>query len=180
MQDYKNRQYERAIAQFEAAARVDPDSDIGQQSRLNGARAAAQYARIFDKNGNKEQAARWYQRAIQIDPDYAMPYHLLAVLVAERGDEARAEALWRQAIGLAEARLRRAPLSDEARVEAQDTLDYARLHWGYMNLRRGRRFYNERRIAEARLAFEEAIRIAPGTDADRIAQEWLSRLPALP
>jgi type II secretory pathway pseudopilin PulG len=180
MQDYKTGQYERAIAGFEAAVRVDPDSEVGRSARVNGARAAAMYASILNKNGNKAGAIRWYQKAIEINPAYAGGYHLLAVLVAERGDEQQAEALWRQAIQIAESQMRMGRLPPEARADAQETLDHAQLGWGYMLVRRGMRHLGERRLPEARRAFEDAIRVAPGTDADRIAQEWLSRLPALP
>jgi serine/threonine-protein kinase len=180
LRDYKNGQYERAISQFEAALRIDPHSDVGRSARLNGARAAAQYASILQKNGNRAQAARWYQKAIQIDPNYSGGYHLLAVLLAEQRDEQQAEMLWRRAIEVSEAQLRGGRLSAEARADAQETLDHAQLAWGYMLVGRGQRLVGERRVREARQAFEDAIRVAPGTDADRLAQEWLSRLPALP
>lgn len=180
LHDYNQKQYERAIAQFEAAARVDPDSEIGQTARFNGARTAARYAQIFEANGNRERAEYWYRRAIEIDPGYAMAYHFLATLAAAGGQEAVAERLWQRAIQVAESRLREPGLSAEVRAEAQQTIDQAQLAWGVLLLNRGQRLLSVRRYAEARRVFEAAIQVAPGTDVDRVAQEWLARIPALP
>ena len=42
----------------------------------------AKLARI---TGNKEESEKWLQKMMEQDPDFAQPYHDLAVLAQERG-----------------------------------------------------------------------------------------------
>jgi hypothetical protein len=179
-QAYRGHQYEVAIADFERAAQLDPRSDIGRASRLNGAHAAAEYGQMLEGNGNLADAGRWYDRAIRIDPTYALGHQLLARIEAQQNDEARAEFLWQRAMALAQARLQDSSSSADQRKEANAVLDQVPREWGNLLILRARKLLNANRTQEARDTFQRVIEIAPGTDVAATAQQWLDQLPTIP
>jgi tetratricopeptide (TPR) repeat protein len=177
---YGRELYEQALAEFEAAAQLDPESEVGQRARLNGARAAANYASLFQRAGNLVQAEKWFQKAIALDPQYAGAYNLLAHLMTRRGDEIRAEAIWQKAIEVAEAQLQAGGRTAEQKLEDRAALDSSRYNYGILLLNRGQRLANAGRISEAQNAWEQAMRVAPDTDVFQWAQQRLQQLPTIP
>jgi serine/threonine-protein kinase len=179
MRAFNGRAYEAAIAAFLNAAEAGKGTPRGTANRMNAARAAAQYARLFERGGNQDQAAHWFQRAIEIDPEYSLCYHLLATLVWRR-DEVRAEQLWREAIRLAERQVQQQGLSEQQRADARSVLDQAPSSYAYLLIIRGDRLALAQRLREAQTAYEQAMQAAPGTDMFHAAQTRLSALPTLP
>jgi tetratricopeptide (TPR) repeat protein len=176
---YKGKQYERAIAEFERAAQVDPRSEVGRTARLNGAHVAAEYGQILEGNGNLGDAKRYYERAIRLEPSYALAHQWLARVVAQQGDD-RAEFFWQQAIALATAQSQQSGLTDDQRKEADSVINEAPREWGNFLLQRAHKFRFAGRIQEARDTFQRVIEVAPGTDAAAVAQQWLDQLPSIP
>jgi tetratricopeptide (TPR) repeat protein len=75
----------------------------------------------FAEKGEPEQAVRWYEAALAVDPDYGVAYANLAVIAYARGADAeatrlleRAHALGNRKLAHAEARERGAMLSSMA------------------------------------------------------------------
>jgi tetratricopeptide (TPR) repeat protein len=179
MKAFNGGLYELAIAEFLNAAEAAKGSTIGDANRMNAARAAARYAEVLRRSGNLAEMERWFQRAIEIDPEYALCYHLLASQIWRR-DEVRAEQLWREAIRLAERQIQDPKLSEQQRADARSVLDQAPPSYGYLLIIRGDRLFQQQRIREAQAAYEQAMQVAPGTDIFQAAQTRLSSLPTIP
>jgi tetratricopeptide (TPR) repeat protein len=83
-------EYDRAIADFDAAIRLDPAS----ASTFNN-RGSAWYAK-----GDPDRAIADFDKAIQLDPDYAFAYNNRGEVWKDKGDFNRAIADYGKAIGL--------------------------------------------------------------------------------
>jgi peptidoglycan/xylan/chitin deacetylase (PgdA/CDA1 family)/uncharacterized caspase-like protein len=79
---FKERRYEEALKEFQAAVKLDPKSAV----------AANNVGWAFNKLGNTDEAIRWTEKAKAIDPNRAIAYVNLADLYYQlnRTDDARA------------------------------------------------------------------------------------------
>jgi tetratricopeptide (TPR) repeat protein len=79
---FKERRYDEALKEFQAAATLDPNSAV----------AANNVGFAYNKLGNIDEAIRWTEKAKTIDPNRAIAYVNLADLYYQlnRTDEARA------------------------------------------------------------------------------------------
>jgi peptidoglycan/xylan/chitin deacetylase (PgdA/CDA1 family)/uncharacterized caspase-like protein len=78
---FRERRYQEALAEFQAAAKLDPNSAV----------AANNVGWAYNKLGDTDQAIRWTERAKAIDPNRAVAYVNLADLYYQlnRTEEAR-------------------------------------------------------------------------------------------
>ncbi len=137
-------------------------------------------ARLLERLGKREEAARVYQEAMRLHPDSPTPYNDLGLSLLDRRQWEAAEAAFRQAVERApkEARYRnnlaRALVGsgriDEAQAVLQEALAPAAAHYNLAYLLR-----QNGQMEEARSHLEQALTLDPTLEP---ARRLLTKLPA--
>ena len=137
-------------------------------------------ARLLERLGKREEAARVYQEAMRLHPDSPTPYNDVGLSLLRRRQWEAAEAAFRRAVERApkDARYRnnlaRALVGsgkiDEALTALQETLAPAAAHYNLAYLLR-----QDGKMQEARRHLEQALTLDPNLEP---ARRLLARLPA--
>ena len=137
-------------------------------------------ARLLDRLGKREEAARVYQEAMRLHPDSPTPYNDLGLNLLRRRQWEAAEAVFRQAVQRApkDARYRNnlaralvgSGKTDEALTALQEALAPAAAHYNLAYLLR-----QDGKMEEARRHLEQALALDPNLEP---AQRLLAKLPA--
>ncbi len=139
-------------------------------------------ARLLERLGKREEAARVYQEAMRLHPDSPTPYNDLGLSLLNRRQWEAAEAAFRQAVERApkDARYRNnlaralvgAGRTPEALKVLQEALAPAAAHYNLAYLLR-----QSGQAEEARRYLEQALKLDPNLEP---ARRLLAKLPAVP